>query len=299
MENQEEATQISYGGYWAQFVEFCKREGLVSFPATRATVVCWMMELCDVRELCVGTINSTALSAIADRYRLEDDLVCPTTSALVLQAKEVVKKNAKPNGLNAKIPIPVETLALIAKRTDMNSWEEVIGTFIIILMFAAVMRGAELVKLKRNHVWLDTYEGEEVLMIYIGEKKNLKGSLGQVVVLAKPRKFIDLDIVYWYKQCMRRSKVVGDNWLVYNRTTDKQLKASATNRIIKDKLTIIGIDHKPFGSQSLRKGMATAAIKAGVDLRLVKRHGGWKSDAVFIYIVDSLGAQLSVTQDVL
>ena len=42
-----------------------------------------------------------------------------------------------------------------------------------------------------------------------------------------------------------------------------------------------GLDHAPdFSAHSLRRGMATAASKAGASRRAIKNQGGWKTDAV-------------------
>jgi hypothetical protein len=54
-----------------------------------------------------------------------------------------------------------------------------------------------------------------------------------------------------------------------------------------------------YGSHSLRKGGATAAAATRVRMHLLKRHGRWRSDAVFIYIVDPLVARLEVSRAIL
>ena len=69
--------------------------------------------------------------------------------------------------------------------------------------------------------------------------------------------------------------------------------------IVKNRLTEIGIDSSDYGSHSCRRGGATAAVAANVDIHLVKRHGNWKSDAVYLYVVDSVKARLSVSGDIL
>ena len=61
----------------------------------------------------------------------------------------------------------------------------------------------------------------------------------------------------------------------------------------------IGIDSSDYGSHSCRRGGATAAVAANVDIHLVKRHGNWKSDAVYLYVVDSVKARLSVSGAIL
>ena len=69
--------------------------------------------------------------------------------------------------------------------------------------------------------------------------------------------------------------------------------------IVKNLLGMIGVDPKGYGSHSMRRGAATAASEAHVKMHVIKRHGRWKSDAVYMYIDDSITQQLSVSQAIL
>ena len=56
---------------------------------------------------------------------------------------------------------------------------------------------------------------------------------------------------------------------------------------------------KKFGLHSLRSGGASAAAAAGVEDRLFKKHGRWKSDtAKDGYVKESLKDRLSVTNNI-
>ena len=62
-------------------------------------------------------------------------------------------------------------------------------------------------------------------------------------------------------------------------------------------LQAIGLNAAEFGLHSFRAGGATAAAQAGVSDRLLKRHGGWKSDrAKDSYIVESQESLLAPSQ---
>jgi hypothetical protein len=52
------------------------------------------------------------------------------------------------------------------------------------------------------------------------------------------------------------------------------------------------VDAALYGSHSLRKNGCTEAAAAGVQIRLLKSHGNWKSDAMFLYIKSSLEERL-------
>ena len=62
-------------------------------------------------------------------------------------------------------------------------------------------------------------------------------------------------------------------------------------------LSSIGLDRGEYGLHSLRSGGASAAANRGVSDRLIKYHGGWRSDtARDAYIKDSLESRLSVSR---
>ena len=54
---------------------------------------------------------------------------------------------------------------------------------------------------------------------------------------------------------------------------------SRLRELMLDKIAKLGFDPALFGMHSLWTGGATAAANAGVQDRLVKRHGCWKSEA--------------------
>ena len=59
----------------------------------------------------------------------------------------------------------------------------------------------------------------------------------------------------------------------------------------------LGYSTKLFGLHSLGSGGATAAVIAGVNDRLFKRHGRWRSEkAKDGYVKDNLEALLSVSK---
>ena len=69
-----------------------------------------------------------------------------------------------------------------------------------------------------------------------------------------------------------------------------------TREVVLHAFSQLGYSTKLFGLHSLRSGGATAAANAGVNDRLFKRHGRWRSDkAKDGYIKDNLEALLSVS----
>ena len=70
-----------------------------------------------------------------------------------------------------------------------------------------------------------------------------------------------------------------------------------TREVVLNAFSQVGYSTKLFGLHSLRSGGATAATNAGVNDRLFKRHGRWRSDkAKDGYVKDNLEALLSVSK---
>ena len=64
-----------------------------------------------------------------------------------------------------------------------------------------------------------------------------------------------------------------------------------------DAFSQLGFPSRLFGLHSLRSGDATAAANAGVNDRLFKRHGRWRTDkAKDGYVRDNLDVLLSVSK---
>ncbi len=60
------------------------------------------------------------------------------------------------------------------------------------------------------------------------------------------------------------------------------LAVATPNHIVKAWLTRIGVDPKYYGSHSLRRGGTTEVMRNKVHTHILKRHGWWDSDTVYM-----------------
>ena len=75
------------------------------------------------------------------------------------------------------------------------------------------------------------------------------------------------------------------------------LSYTRLRELLLGKVAQLGFDPVLFGMHSLRAGGATAAANAGVEDRLFKRHGRWKSESAKDgYVKDSLKCRLKVSK---
>ena len=83
---------------------------------------------------------------------------------------------------------------------------------------------------------------------------------------------------------------------VYKLRKSCQLSYTRSREMLLSALEGIGLDKTKFGLHSLRSGGATAA--AGIDDRLFKKHGRWKSDkAKDGYVKESITDRLLVSKN--
>jgi site-specific recombinase XerD len=297
--NRPVGTSKVYKGYGAQFDEWCLENGEVSFPASPTTVARWLRYLHEVRGLAAGTITKSAASAVADAHRFTG-LPSPTADPLVKATKKVIAAHAKPR--KQRLPLTRKHLAMMVvgqagKKPDYVCFRNL---FLIILMFAAMMRSGEAVALKPGDVWLDEYEGEEVLYVFIQKSKNDQERHGHTVLLGKAKNK-GVCPIYWFKLFLLVCDRKADT-LFHQKGKKKGLASTSVNPLLKkllDLAHIQDVDIDLLTSHSARIGGASAAAAAGVNLRLIMRHGNWKSYAVFLYIRDSMADRLSVSKAIL
>ena len=153
-------------------------------------------------------------------------------------------------------------------------------------------------RLREEDVWLEsvtTKEGKEteVLFIFVEKSKTDQERRGHTVVVG-PAEDKSICPVTWYKRWLKKRRPESE-FLFHQAASAQGLSTSTPCGRVKLLVEAIGLDSDLFGSHSGRSGGATAAAAAGVELRLIKKHGNWRSDAVFAYIRDSVADLLAVS----
>jgi integrase len=195
----------------------------------------------------------------------------------------------------SKLPILKAQLEKMV-RLCPNTAMDIRDIFLLILMFMGFMRESEAVGLQAANVWTEVMEnGQEVLFVVIKKSKmDQFGESATIVLGGSPGNI--LCPVMWYKAHMAHR--IPESPHLFHKVDRQQggpLKAATPNHTIKKWLRSIGVDPKRYGSHSLRRGGATAAARAKIRTHVLKRHGRWESDAVYLYVVDDMTERLSVS----
>ena len=175
---------------------------------------------------------------------------------------------------------------------------------ILVLSFIGFLRFSEVSNLKRSDFSLhDTH-----MSIFIEQSKTDIYRKGHWLHLAKlDSNLCPLDLSKRYfvlagidKQCdkyiFRGIENTKNGQKL--RKIDKPLSYTTVRGHVLDLLANIGLDPKKFGLHSLRSGGDSAAANLGVNDRLFKKHGRWKSDKVKdSYVHEDIESKLSVSRN--
>ncbi len=146
-----------------------------------------------------------------------------------------------------------------------------------------------------------------VLVVYISSsntnpqaQREPEFRCGETVIIGPDRDAAICPIA-WYRRylALRSADLKGQAAtppLFYSSRARAARDSGAFNETVKRWLSLIGVDPRLFGEHSARAGGATEAARLAVDLRLIKRQGRWKSDAVFIYIHDDTSSMLALQE---
>jgi site-specific recombinase XerD len=287
-ENRPVNTSRAYTTYGKQYLVFADTRGMV--PNDPVTVGCFMRHALEERGLSRSTIVDSIPSAVNDLFRYDPE-GSPTQHQIVQDVKKVVKAHTAP--ARQKLPVTVAQLVAITKGTQPTELS-IRNTFMMLVMFMGCLRESEAASLGFKDVWVELVEGKEVLFIFVEKSKVDQFRHGHTIVLeANPGS--KLCPVRWFKLHLKVRRSPTHVFHAVHKSADR-LTSARPNGIIKSCLLEIGVDPDGYGSHSLRRGGATAAVAAGVEVRVLKRHGNWKSDAVYLYIVDSMSQKLTVSR---
>jgi hypothetical protein len=307
-DHQPANTKRAYGSSWNSWLTWCKVKGLPSFPAPPAQVSRYMQYLHEERGLKASTINSGHVSAIADMYKFSAT-PSPTRDQLVLASKRVIATMPNAVPVVHRKPIdPRDLTKVVEYAKGVLSGPGVTDTllvrdvFMLVLMVAAFLRPSEAVAIRREHVAvssevLDDGRPVTVLTLFIPRSKTDQEGNGASVVLGKAA--TDACPLAWYDRwaavCNREHR-----YLLHDprgeKDTSKPLSSATPKFRIRALLARAGVaDPDSYCGHSPRPTGATAASRSGIATRVLKRHGRWKSDAVYVYVHDNLEEKLAVS----
>ena len=291
--HQVENTKKTYSTYARKYKIFCEERKL---PLEDPAVISqFLREGMEKQNLSASTLNDVVACSISDIFRM--DKVKPTHDPLVRETKKVIARLAK-KGPGGKTPLPLKMLEEFVQNVNPHRTNDIRDILLFIIMFGGLLRESEAVALKNTDVWV--VEGN--LYIFVEKSKMDQTRIGYTVVLAGSTTS-SLCPTSWFNIYKKEREKLPGEYLFHNTSyPGRKLSAKRPNCLLKEWLKKIGVseeDRKLYGSHSMRKGGATAAARAKVRLHVLKRHGRWRSDAVYLYIVDDEEEIVAVSKAIL
>jgi hypothetical protein len=293
------STSRSYGCYIEQYKSFASSRG---FPLDSSVTLASFIRASALRGLGRQTCTTTIPAAVAHLFRYAPE-GNPTSGPLLKAVKAAVGRITQPPV--SRVALSLVILKRLGREVDFSSFTSVRDYFLILLMTLGMMRGSEAAALLEDDVEVKSVDGIQVLMIRIQKSKTDQLRVGDTVFLAAGPDNLICPL-FWFKLYTEYFRSAGAPNFFHSKKTArsqpsalKGLVPATTCHILKDRLSAIGVDPKGYGSHSCRRGGATAAVAAGVDITLVKRHGRWKSDAVYSYVDDSMRRKLLVSAGIM
>jgi hypothetical protein len=135
-----------------------------------------------------------------------------------------------------------------------------------------------------------------MLRVYVDKwSKNDDERLGHTRMIPMATHNNDICPVRWFRQYT--TMCTKDQEYLFPTASKTKMSADTPNGRLKVMLRGIGLiedEVKKYGFHSCRRGGETRANEVGISTYLLKRHGNWKSDTVFVYIDDSIEQKRSV-----
>lgn len=155
--------------------------------------------------------------------------------------------------------------------------------------FAGFMRWDDLQRIRVQNIT----GRRDYMAVYLDKRNNDQLREGSLVLIATQPG--EVGAVGLAQRLIKEANLQAEDHLLSNLVKAKSgwkkkgsLQYSRARELFRDAVPGAGLQAEKFGLHSLRAGGTTAAAVAKVPQRLLKRHGGWHSEAVNWYIKESL-----------
>ena len=253
------ATRRAYQADAADFVRWCKRQGLQPLPATVDTVAAYLAALA-AAGLKASTITRRC-AGIGYMHRIKG-MEPPTTSEAIRAVLSGIRRTIG-SSVTRKAPATAETVGVIvaAIPTDLRGLRD---RALLLTGFAGALRRSELVALDV----VDLEESSEGFIIRIRRSKTDQEGVGDFLSVPYGSR---LRPVRALKDWVRAAGITegpifrpirrGSNVVETERLTDRSVA-----NIVKAHAEAVGLDPDVFSGHSLRAGFVTSALQAGADV---------------------------------
>ena len=268
-------TVRAYKSDFNDFGLFCAKNGFKSLPSEPKIVSLYLTHL-STKDIKISTLKRRLVS-IGMIHKLNGQYLDTKHPAIIENIMGI--KRRKGNIQKGKKPLLISSLILIIKAINEQKKEEIKklrDKSIILIGFSGGFRRNEIVAL--NYEDLDFVS--EGLKIAIRRSKT--DQFGEGSVKALP--YFDnseycpvITLKQWLKVSKINSGPVFRRFSKGSKLSEHRLTDQTVALLIKEYLSLAGIDSKNYSGHSLRSGFATAAAESGAEERSIMVMTGHKS----------------------
>ena len=261
------------------------------------------LTVCAAKSMVYGTIQNK-LSAIVKFYRLCEcslDISHPCLDLLMRACKRDLSSASKP-----KSPIEPGHIILISTFCDQSDLTKRMFFVALITQFFACLRKSNLLPpslrafspfhhLTRGDIKFAA--GDIILTLPWTKTLQSKNDVMTVSIAAAPGAVLDpVAIISQFLQDFPLPKPTFPAFSLFDGHKIIVLTQQVYIDLLKAHLQALGLPPDSFSSHSVRRGGTTLMAQAGVDPRLIKLHGGWRSNCYLRYIEPSYADRLTPTR---
>ena len=294
MDTHATATVKAYEGAYGRWRTWANSHSFQALPADPAAVSLYLVHLLE------QSSSASAVSKAKAAIRWAHEKAClplPFNSMVEQIATAAKRRAAKPPA--RKRPFSREQVAAMVRELALDSDCFKLRTAVMIAVgFAGFMRWDDLQRIRVGNIAFHSKHME----IQLEKRKNDQMRQGTSVFISKQGQEIGA-----YALCQRLIQTAGlesEDLLLSNLVKKKErwtrkkgsLNYTRARELLQEAVGKAGMDPTEFGLHSLRSGGTTAAAAAKVPQRLLKRQGGWRSEAVNVYIQETLDNLLAPSE---
>jgi len=265
----------AYRSDYKDFGIFCARNGFKSLPTDPKIVSLYLTHL-SIKEAKMSTLRRRLVS-IAVIHKLKGHYLDTKHPIIIENLMGISRK--KGNYQRGKKPILINQLKAIINVIDNTKIEEIKkirDKTIILIGFGGGFRRTELVSIDYEDLEF-VPEGVKIII-----KRSKTDQFGEGMIKGLP--YFDNQTycpVLHLKKWLKISKIKSDSiFRKFNKgsnLSDNRLTDQTIALIIKNYLSLAGIENKNYSGHSLRSGFATASAESGADERSIMAMTGHKT----------------------
>jgi integrase len=270
---------------WRAFVAWCDVRGADSLPADPRVVCLWLADLAG-SGLATGTI-ARKLSSLRAAHRREGHPV-PTTDERVRAVWRGIKREHGVAPRHRKAALRTTDVRAMVAGLSRDRLIDVRDRALVLLGFATACRRSELVGLDVG----DVAETDDGLTVTIRRSKTDQEGQGAVVGVpygSDPATCPVRALRAWLDAYGLVSGPLFVSVDRHGRTAGRRLPAAMVRAVVVARAETAGLDAPQFGAHSLRAGLITEAVLAGVREQRIMEHSRHRSVAVFRTYVREVG----------